>query len=267
MRGIAILALLAWASACYTGARATRDANALWRGRSQTELVARWGKPTTVEAQDDGATALIWTRRGHRIEQLPSGSFRLQLDEHGLDAELIARPGVAVPTESHVVALIDTAGVVAAVRGWSLRLGIPDGVNMRWGFLFGVHAGMGRLDDTSTPLPSGGLYIGGMLTRTVGLVGTFSMVSGTDDDGGAIGFAWGLGAQWWPSMRTSVRAGPAMVLAFDPGFEDAGLEPGVNGGASYALIKSGSFVFDVRLDLTAGTSTRFGSLGVGVNVN
>ncbi len=239
----------------------------MWRGRTKTELVARWGKPTAVEAQANGATALVWTREGHRIEQLPSGSFQFVLDAEGLDAELIARPGVVVETRSHVVALVDTRGVVAAVSGRSLRLGIPDGVNMRWGFLFGVHAGMGRLDDTSTPLPSGGMYIGGMLSRTVGLVGTFSLASGTDDDGGAMGFAWGLGAQWWLSTRASLRAGPAMVLAFDPGFEDAGLEPGVNGSASYALIKSGSFVLDLRFDLTAGTSTSFGSFGVGVNVN
>jgi len=260
-------AALACVSGCYTGTRATLDANATWRGRSRTALVARWGTPTAVEAQADGTTALVWTREGHRVEELPSGSLRFELDAEGLDAELIARPGVVVKTQSHVVALVDTHGLVAAVRGRSLRLGIPEGVNMRWGFLFGVHAGMGRLDDTSMPLPSGGMYIGGMLSRAVGLVGTFSLASGSDDDGGAMGFAWGLGAQWWPSTRVSLRAGPAMVLAFDPGFEDAGLEPGVNGAASYALIKSGSFVLDVCLDLTAGTSTSFGSLGIGVNVN
>jgi hypothetical protein len=126
---------------------------------------------------------------------------------------------------------------------------------------------MGRLDDTSTPLPSGGLYIGGMLSPTLGLIGCFSMVTGMDDEGGAIGFAWGMAVESWLATRLSVRGGAAMILDLDPGFEDPTLGPGLIGGASYALVKAGSFVLDLRLDVTAGPSAVFGNLGIGVNMN
>jgi hypothetical protein len=126
---------------------------------------------------------------------------------------------------------------------------------------------MGRLDDTSTPLPSGGVYIGGMLTRTFGLVGFTSMVSGSDHAGGAIAFAWGMGAQWWPTTRVSLRLGPALVLDWDPGFTNTTLDAGLNAAVSFAFIKIGRLALDLRFDVTASRSSTFGSLGVGVNLN
>jgi len=211
-------------------------------------------------------TALVWSHSHHHIE-LPSAEAELTIEPGSIEGRAELRPGAVWTTSTQVTALVDASGVITDVRGPSLRWGPPAGLNMRWGAIFGLHAGMGRLDDTGTPLPSGGAYVGGMLGPRLGLVGCFSMVSGKGDGGGAIGFAWGVAAQWWPEARLWLRAGPAMVLAFDPGFDNAGLAPGATGGASYALVHAGSFVLDLRVDLTTSTRATFGSLGVGVNVN
>jgi len=261
---LTVLACLCGAG-CYSGARAARDVNESWRGRTRGEIEARWGRPAEVSTEG-GLTTLRW-RHAHRHFELPSAEAEVAIAPGSLDARAEIRPGSTWKTYTEVLARVDGHGTIVDVRGPSLRWGAPDDVNLRWGTLLGLHAGMGRLDDTSTPLPSGGAYIGGMLSPTVGLVGFFSMVSGSDDAGGAMGFAWGIGPQWWMAARLWVRAGPALVLAFDPGFEDVGLEPGATGGVSYALIRSGSFVLDLRVDVTAGTSTLFGSAGIGVNVN
>lgn len=45
------------------------------------------------------------------------------------------------------------------------------------------------------------------------------------------------------------------------------LGPGLGGGASYAVVKVGSFALDLRLDLVVGGAVAFGSAGVGVNLN
>ena len=58
-----------------------------------------------------------------------------------------------------------------------------------------------------------------------------------------------------------------MVLDLEPGLEDAALSPGGVGALSFALVRSGSFVLDARLDMTVSTSAAFGLVGVGVNVN
>lgn len=260
-----IVALLLVAAGCYSGARAARDTNRAWQGRTLAELEASWGQPA-ARTSDGDSTVVVWTHQRTHTD-LPSVRADVDLDERGFDFYGEIRRGAVRHSSTEVAARIDAQGVVQSVSGPSLRWGPPNDANIHWGALLGMHVGMGRLDDTGTPLPSGGLYIGGMLARTVGLVGTFSLVSGKDEAGGAMAFAWGLAPQWWPATRLSLRAGPAMVLAFDPGFESPGLEPGVDACASYALVKSGSFALDLRLDLVAGTTTRFGSIGVGVNMN
>lgn len=261
---VALVALL-W-TGCYGGRQATRDSNLAWQGRSRASLQAQWGSPARVEAVADGTTALVWTIKRHHVD-LPEVSGSLDIDATGFDLQAEVQPGTVRTSSIDVVARIAANNQVLQVDGPSLRWGPPNDANLRWGLVMGMHAGMGRLDDTSTPLPSGGLYIGGMLSRTLAMVGDFSLVSGSDDAGGAMGFAWGLAAQYWTSARVWLRAGPAMVLAFDPGFNDPGLSPGVLGGLSYALIKRGTFVLDLRLDLTASTAVTFGSVGIGVNVN
>ncbi len=260
------IAVLVCASGCYTGARTSRDVNAAWRGRHHSEIEAAWGKPAAVQPQADGTTAFVWSHVRRHVD-LPSGGFDLRIDPNGFDLTAEVQPGAVWRTETNVAALVDAQGLIAGVTGPSLRWGPPNDANIHWGTLLGLHVGMGRLDDTSTALPSGGVYIGGMITRTHGLVGCFSLVAGTDDDGAAMGFAWGMGVQWWIATRTWLRAGPALVLAFDPGFEDAALEAGITGGASYAIVKSGTFALDLRLDLTTTPSTSFGSVGLGVNLN
>ncbi len=257
--------IAALAAGCYNGAEAARDVNKAWRGHARAEIEGRWGTPAKVTSAG-AVTRLQWSHSRRHFD-LPSAEAELTIDERGLDARAELRPGRSWESKTIVTADVDASGTILAVDGPSLRWGAPRAANLRWGLLFGAHVGMGRLDDTSTMLPGGGLYIGGMLSSTVGLVGCFALSSGSDDEGGAMGFAWGLAGQWWVSTRTWLRAGPAMVLAFDPGFADAGLEPGVTGGASYALIRSGAFVLDLRADLTAGTSVTFATVGVGVNIN
>ena len=250
---------------CYSGAQTSRDINASWQQRKVSEIRAEWKAPTRTEAKGDG-TLQTWSIR-HRHIALPTVRASLDIRPDRLDAYAEAKPGETWTTSTDVRVHADGAGRILSVEGPSLRWGPPNNANLRWGTIMGLHLGMGRLDDTATPLPSGGMYIGGMLSKRMGLVGNYSFTSGSDDAGGAIGMAWAMGLQWWPQTRVSLRAGPAMVLAFNPGFEDAGLEPGLNGSASYALVKAGSFVLDVRLDVTGGTSTRFANLGVGINLN
>ena len=263
-----LVSALALAGGCYTGAQSSRDINLAWQGHSRSSLEARWGKPAQVKAQPQGdAMVLIWTSRHLHLE-LPGANASLVADEDGVDVRAELRPGRAWhTTRVAMTAHVDSRGLVEQVDGPSVRWGAPNEANLHWGLLFGAHAGMGRLDDTSTALPGGGIYIGGMLGPTLGLIGIYELASGKDDAGGAMGMAWGLAVKWWPVGRWSVHGGPAMVLAFDPGFEDLGLEPGVTGGASYAVVKSGTFALDVRLDVTSGTSTSFGTVGIGVNVN
>ncbi len=253
-----IVALVALAG-CYGGGRAARDVNRAWRGHGRAEIVARWGQPT-----QESAEALVWSR-DHRQVELPSGEASLRIAPGELDAHAELRAGEVSTWQSHVVATLGAGDVIAEVSGPSLDRGPPAGTNMRWGLVMGLHAGMSRLDDTGTPLPGGGVYIGGMLSPTLGLVGAFELVSGKGDDGGAMGLAAGIAAQWWTTRRIALRAGPAAVLAWDP--EDATPGPGLLGGASFAVITSGSFVLDLRLDLIAAPSVVMGSAGVGVNVN
>jgi hypothetical protein len=106
-----------------------------------------------------------------------------------------------------------------------------------------------------------------MLTPTVGLTGVYSFVAGDSDGGHAIDMAYGMAVNWWPAARVSLGAGPAMVLASRPGFTDWHLAPGATGSASLAIVRAGTFVLDLRLDLTVAPSDAFGILGIGVNMN
>jgi hypothetical protein len=249
-------------AACYGEPDATRDVNAAYRGRSRAAIEARFGTPTRVEGEG-GTVFLRWIHE-HRGVGLPSGHASLEVGPGSFDFEAAIEPGAVWTSTTELVARVD-GDVVTEVQGPSLRwAGPPSSLNARWGLILGVHAGMGRLDDTSTWLPGGGGYIGGMLGPRLGLVGTFELASGSDDDGGAMLLAPGLAAQWWPLARVSLRAGPAMVIAWDPGFENGGLGVGLNAAAAYALVRSGSFVLDLRIDLIGSTNGGSGVVGIGV---
>ena len=272
---------------CYTGTAATHDVNQAWRGRSQQEIEAAWGKPhdaAAITAPANGnaggyvgpgntaaaTTQLHWQHRQQSLTQLPGAAAAVSINNGQIDVMAAAQPGVIIRSTTDV--LVDVASIgsearITRVVGPSLRWGAPAGINLRWGTVFGMAVGMGRLAETPTPLPSGSLYIGGMLGPRHALIGTMNLATGSADAGGAMGFAWGMGMQWWPSARLAVRGAPALVLAFEPGFNNAALAPGLLGGIGYAAVRAGNFVLDVRFDLTVSTNTSMGSLGVGVNLN
>ena len=258
------LACIVTGTACYTGPRAARDVNLAWRGHARIELDARLGVPRVMEPQANGTTLLRWTHRGHDHFELPGGTFALNLTPTQLDAHAEFRPGSIQAVEYDVAAaLIDPNGTVLSFDSGWLAAGIPRGMNARTGIIFGLHGGFGRLDDASTPMPSVGAYIGGMLTADIALLGAYAFVNGKTGDEFVQGHSWGLAVQYWPTERFNVRAGPAMVLNTDP----VGLAPGGIAAASFAVIRAGSFVLDVRFDATVSTASAFGTLGVGVNVN
>jgi hypothetical protein len=58
-----------------------------------------------------------------------------------------------------------------------------------------------------------------------------------------------------------------MVLALDPGLDNARILPGLATGASYAVIRGRVFVLDLRLDAIVASDTAFASAGIGVNIN
>lgn len=270
---------------CYTGAPANRDVAMSWRGRTRVELEERWGAPKRHDAAPPN-DVMVWTYQTTRID-LPEGGVSVEEREVGagahaevagavaevgvsatvLDVSAAFKPGVIWRTTHEAAALVQPDGVIADMRGAALHWGPPNDENLHWGTILGAHVGMGRLDTTPTPLPSGGAYIGGMIGPTLGLVGTYSLVAGSGDGGGAMGMAAGFGAQYWPINRLWLRAGPALLLAFDPGFANARLRPGATAGASYAFVKVGVLAVDLRFDLNAGPSTMFGTVGVGINLN
>ncbi len=266
---------------CYTGAPANRDVATAWQQRTRAEIEGRWGPPAASDRRD-AASLETWTfNRVHFV--LPGGSATVAVRPVTVDAaagpvalhaqgnllELAAsvHPGAIIHSTTSAVALVDPAGVVTRVDGAALHWGPPNDVNLHWGTIFGAHVGLGRLDTASSPLPAGSAYVGGMLGPTLGLVGVFDLAAGSSDQGSAMGLGAGIAAQWWPVNRLWLRAGPAMLLTFDPGFTNAALRPGVTAGASYAIIKVGVLALDLRFELDAGSSTAFGSAGIGINVN
>jgi len=266
---------------CYTGAPANRDVSTSWLGRTRLELEDRWGQPAARDPQ-----LLTYTFSRTHVE-LPSAELHVEARPAVLEAGAVGpngsavvharvnlidvaagfHPGALVKVTTAAVASIDPADRIAAMDGAALHWGPPNDVNLHWGTIFGAHVGMGRLDTTGTPLPSGGAYVGGMLTPTLGLAGVYELAAGTGDTGSAMGMAAGVAAVYWPANRFSLHAGPALLLAFDPGFDNARLRPGAVAGASYAVIKVGVLAIDLRLDVAAGPSTAFGTAGVGINVN
>ena len=197
----------------------------------------------------------------------PNGGATIHARATLIEAAASFHPGGLVKVTTAAVASIDPADRVAAIDGAALHWGPPNDANLHWGTIFGAHVGLGRLDTTGTPLPSGGAYVGGMLAPAFGLAGVYELAAGTSGGGSAMGMAAGVAAVWWPVNRFALRAGPALLLAFDPGFTDARLRPGAVAGASYAVIKVGALAIDLRLDVAAGPSTAFGTAGVGINVN
>lgn len=261
-----VLAAIVCATGCYSGSTAARDVNGMWRGHARVELEARIGTPR-VEARPDGTSVLRWIRRGHHIT-LPSGSFDLNVTNASFDLRAEARPGSIDKYEYvHATALIDPQGTVLQLDSAVMAAGIPDGANVRTGALFGFTAAAGAVTNATSPMPSLGLYLGGMIGPRLGLVGTYQFVTGKGEAGYAMGHAWGMALQHWATARLSVRAGAAMVLDLEPGLEDPGIAPGATGALSYALVRSGSFVLDARFDATIATSSAFGMFGIGVNVN
>src|SRR5665647_3811082 len=158
------LACIVTSTACYTSTRAARDVNLAWRGHARIELDTRLGAPRVSEPRPDGTTHLRWSHRGHTHVELPSGSFGLDLTPNHFDAHAELRPGIVEAVEYDIAsALIDPNGTVLAFDSGWLAAGIPGGMNARTGIIFGLHGGFGRIDDASTPMPSLGAYIGGML--------------------------------------------------------------------------------------------------------
>lgn len=262
------LLVTAFGTACYSGARAARDVNIAWRGHARVELEARLGAPDQALAQPDGNTLLRWTHRGRNIERLPSGSFDLTVTPTSVDLRAELQPGVVRNVEYDIAtALVDSRGTVLQLDTSWLAAGIPRGYNARTGVVFGLHGGMGRLDDAATSLPSLGVYIGGMLGPRLALLGAYSFVNGQDEGEYVHGHSWALAVQHWPLARLAVRAGPAMVLDIDPGPDGPELAPGAVGALSFAVVRAGSFVLDLRFDATVSTASAFGMLGIGVNVN
>ncbi len=253
---------------CYSGNRASRDINASWRGHTRAQIEARWGKAMEASDANDGdAPLLVWRRVDQHVE-LPSAEGHAAIGPTGFDIHFEAEAGKVWTTNTDVIARLDGAGNVADVIGPSIYLqkGPPRGTNMRWGFLFGFHAGMGMVAGADTPLPSLGLYMGGMLGPRLGLVGAYQFVNGNDPDGYAMGMSWAVAAQYWPIDRLWLRAGPAFVVDKDP-VDGGEVDVGVATGASFALIRGRVFVLDLRLDATVATGVAFGSAGVGVNIN
>lgn len=289
--GMGMLLLFVGSTGCYSRSKATTDINQAWVGKPKSEIVARWGT-RNAPSNDGGVDRITWTYGRNPIRISGGGGIRLpslvvecgaggsigpdgangeggcsgQVDTGSLGTGVAIQRGPFHLLDQAVVTF-DSAERVVSVQGNQSRWSAPGDANLRHGFLFGVHAGMGRLDSTKTALPGGGLYMGGMLGPRLGLVGNTSFSFGSDDAGGAVAFSWGASLMWWPAARLSLRAGPAMALSLEPGFEDAALSPAVNASASYALVRGESFVLDVRADINTATAAQFGTVGIGVNIN
>ncbi len=262
------LAWIASTAGCYTGTRAAREVNLAWRGHTRVDLEARLGVARDQAAQPDGSTVMRWSRAGHRNIELPGGSFALDVTPTSFAAHAELRAGRVERFEYDIAAaVVDPNGTVLSFDSGWLAAGIPQGMNARTGIIFGLHGGAGRLDDAKTLMPSLGAYIGGMLTADIALLGAYAFVNGKSDDDFVQGHSWGLAVQYWPTTRFNVRAGPAMVIDTDPEPGNATLAPGGIGAASFAVVRAGSFVLDVRFDATVSTSSAFGTFGIGVNVN
>jgi hypothetical protein len=197
---------------------------------------------------------------------LPSGSFVADLTPESFDVRAEARAGVVERYRFDVAkALVDHTGILR-FESDTVAAGVPKGENIRTGIIYGLSASAGVLSSATSPMPSLGAYMGGMIGPRTALLGSYAFVNGRGDDGGAMGHAWAFAVQYWPEARINVRGGGALVLD-DTNASGARLSPGAVGAVSYAFVRAGSLVLDARFDATLSTKTAFGMFGIGVNVN
>jgi hypothetical protein len=266
MRLALVLAVLG--TGCYAETSAAREVNLAWRGHARVEIEARLGTPTMAAPLADGNTLLRWRYHGRNIERLPGGDFNLKLTRTSIDLRAELRPGVMRDVEYDVAtAVVDSRGTVMQLDTSWLAAGIPRGLNLRTGGIFGLHGGLSSLDDARTPLPYLGIYLGGMLGPRLALLGAYTFANGKNGDEWVHGHAWAIALQYWPTARLSVRVGPAIVADVDPGPDRVHAALGAVGAVSFAVIRAGSFVLDLRLDVTGSTGGLFGGLGLGVHLN
>lgn len=230
------VACVALASGCYSGVGAAPEVNDAWRGRQAVELEARLGRPRAVTPRPDGAQ-LTWTYGGEDYEEMLATAF------------------------------VDQQGRVLQFESESVAAGIPDDANIRTGAVYGLSIGMGALDDANTSLPSLQAYIGGMIGPRFALLGAYTFVNGLEDDDYVHGHSWAFAVQHWPTARINIRGGAAMVLDTDAGDANPTFAFGGVGALSFAAVRAGMFVLDVRLDATISQQGAFGLVSVGVNVN
>jgi hypothetical protein len=263
-----LFALMLLATGCYTARSAAPDINAAWLGRARLELEARIGPPTQQAQQPDGNLALRWVGHGVNIKSLPSGHLALKISPTSFSIDAEAKAGEVEKYEyTRALALVAPSGILLDIDA-AFAAGFPSGTNARTGLVMGLSAGMGTIIDASTPLPSVGVYIGGMVHPRLALIGTYNFVNAKDSQNGfAMGHAWGFGVQYWVASRWTLRGAPAAMLDLEPGLENPTFAPGATAGVGYALVRSGSFVLDVRADAFMSPSALFGMAGIGVNVN
>jgi hypothetical protein len=144
--------------------------------------------------------------------------------------------------------------------------GFPSGLNVRTGLVMGLTAAAGAFANATTPMPSVSVYIGGMIGPRLALIGSYQFVNAKGTDDYAMAHAWSFGVQHWPAARLAVRALAAAVVDIEPN-ESASFGPGATAGVGYALVRSGSFVLDLRVDGIFSTQAALGLAGIGVNVN
>lgn len=258
---------LAVATGCYTAARATPTVNVAWQGHARATLEGRLGAPAEALAQPDGATLLLWTRRGTTIT-LPEGGFSLRLTPTSFELDAAARPGTVTHDEVDLAkALVGPDGRVLRFDGAFLAAGVPDGLNLRTGLVMGLHGGLGRLDDGASARPGVGAYLGGMISPRVALVGAYTFLTASTGGDLVQSHAWSLAMQRWMTSRLAMRVGPALVLDTDPEPSDVNLRLGATGALSFALVRAGSFVLDARVDAVGSPTSLAAAVGVGVHVN
>lgn len=263
-----LLVLTLLATGCYTVRRAAPDINTAWRGRARASLEARIGPATQQAQQADGNLALRWVGHGVNIKSLPSAYLDLKISPTSFSIDAEAKAGEVEKYEyTRALALVAPNGTLLEIDA-AFAAGFPSGTNARTGLVMGLTAGMGSFSDASTPIPSVGVYIGGMIHPRLALIGTYNFVNAKDSQAGyAMGHAWGFGVQYWVASRLTLRGAPAAVLDLEPGLDDATFAPGATVGVGYAIVRSGSFVLDLRADAFLSTSAVFGMAGIGVNVN
>ena len=268
MAHMRLIALTLLATGCYTARRAAPDINDAWRGRARVDLEARIGPATQQAQQPDGNLALRWVGHGVNIKSLPSGHLDLKITPTSFSIDAAAKPGEVEKYEyTRGLALVAPDGTLLEIDA-AFAAGFPSGSNARTGLVMGLTAGMGRIVEAATPIPSVGVYIGGMVHPRLALIGTYNFVNSKDAQTGyAMGHAWAFGVQYWVASRLTLRGAPAAVIHLDPGLVNATFAPGATVGLGYAIVRSGSFVLDVRADAFVSTSALFAMAGIGVNVN